>query len=62
MTGNGPYRAAVKLNTQMVPVNLVIAIQDVGFDYNMSPRDVADALMAGTETLWEKEVTFEVTN
>ena len=62
LTGKGSYRVTVKLNTQMVPVNLLIDIQDVGFDYNMSARDVADALVGGTETLWEREVTFEVTD
>jgi len=50
-----PYRANVKLITGMVPVNLVYAIQEAGFDYNMSPRDVADAVVAGHQVVWEKD-------
>ena len=34
--------------------------RDVGFDYNTSPRDVANALIAGTETLWEKELSLDI--
>lgn len=44
---NGPYRIAVQLKTAMVPVNLLNEILDVGFDYNMSPRDIADNLSKG---------------
>ncbi len=40
----------------MVPVNLIQEIQHVGFDYNMSPRAVADAIKAGHNTLWDKTV------
>ena len=47
LTGNGPYEATIRLRSQMVPVNLVIAIQDVGFDFGMSAREVADALIEG---------------
>ncbi|MFB3113067.1 MAG: multiheme c-type cytochrome, partial [Gemmatimonadales bacterium] len=36
LTGNAPYRATVRLVAGMVPVNLVHAIQEVGFDYGMS--------------------------
>ena len=31
----------------MVPVNLVNIIKDVGFDYNLSAREVADVLANG---------------
>ena len=60
LTGKGPYRATIFLKTQMVPVNLVVAIQDVGFDYGMSARAVADALVAGHDILWEREFTFSI--
>ncbi|MDJ0944875.1 MAG: multiheme c-type cytochrome [Kiloniellales bacterium] len=60
LTGKGPYRATVKLNAQMIPVNLIAAVERVGFDYNMSARELADAVVAGAETLWEKEIVFEV--
>ncbi len=60
LTGKGPYRATIKLNAQMIPVNLIAAVERVGFDYNMSARELADAVVAGAETLWEKEIVFEV--
>lgn len=57
LTGRGPYTIAVRLQAQMVPVNLIGAIQFVGFDYNMSPRQVADAVVAGTLTIAEASKT-----
>ncbi len=60
LTGKGPYKAEISLKAQMVPVNLVVAIQDVGFDFNMSPRAVGDAVVAGREVLWKKEMTFNI--
>lgn len=56
LTGDGPYKISVRLRAGMVPVNLVTEIQVVGFDYNMSPREVADAVREGHMTLWNKEV------
>ncbi len=55
LTGDGPYAISVKLKAQMVPVNLILAIQDIGFDYGMSPRQVADAIVDGTLTIAERE-------
>lgn len=60
LTGKGPYRAIVKLLQQPVPVNLLIAIQGVGFDYGLTPRQVGDAVIAGTQVLWERELTFDI--
>lgn len=40
----------------MVPINLIHEIQDVGFDYGMSPRQVAQAIVDGHLTLWERAV------
>ena len=62
LTGKGPYTATVRLNSQMVPVNLITAVQRVGFDYGMSAKDVADAVVEGADILWEKMVTFNVHN
>lgn len=59
LTGKGPYVATIRLKAAMVPVNLIHEIKDVGFDYFMSPRQVADAVLAGHLTLWEREVEFE---
>ena len=60
MTGKGPYKAVVQLKAAMVPVNLVNRIKDVGFDYGLSARDIAEELVKGHEVIWEKEVTFNV--
>jgi hypothetical protein len=60
LTGKGPYKANIKLKSQMAPVNLLIAVQDVGFDYGLTPRQAGDALIASAQTLWEKELTFKI--
>ena len=43
----GIYRVETNLKAAMVPVNLVLTIQEAGFDYNMSPKDVARRLVFG---------------
>ncbi|SMF72578.1 Cytochrome c554 and c-prime [Tistlia consotensis] len=60
LSGAGPYRISVRLVSQMVPVNLVAAIQGVGFDYGMSSKQVADRVVAGASTLWTREATVEI--
>ncbi|HSR51801.1 MAG TPA: multiheme c-type cytochrome [Acidobacteriota bacterium] len=52
----GPYKARIQIKAAMVPVNLIQEIQDVGFDYGMSPRDVAQAVVDGHLVLWDREV------
>jgi hypothetical protein len=59
LTGTRPYRINVKLIAAMVPVNLVIQIADVGFDYNLSPREVADRIKAGHLVLHERNATAD---
>ena len=59
LTGRGPYKATIRLNSQPIPINLLIAMQDVGFDYAMTPRMLADKLIKGTQTLWEKKLVFQ---
>ena len=56
LTGRGPYTAEVELVAGMVPVNLVYEIQGVGFDYGMSPREVADKVVEGHLVLWQREM------
>ena len=46
----------------MIPVNLVNEIRDVGFDYNLSAREIADGVVAGHEIIWEREFTIDVAN
>lgn len=62
LNGNGPYEATVQLKANMAPVNLIGAIQSVGFDYGLTPRQVGDTLRAGIEILWEKKVTFNTSS
>jgi hypothetical protein len=57
LTGRLPYRIEARLISQMVPVNLVGAIQDLGFDYGMSPREIADNVVAGAVTVVERNLT-----
>jgi hypothetical protein len=59
MTGPGAYHVSVRLMSQTVPVNLVIASQHVGFDYHMSPKTVADNIVAGAVAVAERK--FDIT-
>ncbi len=59
LTGNGPYRAIIKLISQPAPVNLLVAMQSVGFDYGITPRQAGQALVAGAQTLWVRKITFD---
>ena len=47
LTGTRPYRTDVRLISQMVPVNLVKKISSVGFDMNLSAREVANRVAFG---------------
>lgn len=58
--GKGPFDISVRLNAQMVPVNLIAAVERVGFDYNMSARQLADAVVAGSDTLWQRNLTVKL--
>ena len=60
LSGNGPYDVSVKLMGQMVPINLITTIQVVGFDYGLSPRQVADRVVAGREVIVERNFTINV--
>lgn len=60
LTGKGPYDVSVKLIAQMVPVNLIAAIQAAGFDYGMSPKAIADAIVAGADVVWERRLRIDV--
>ena len=44
---DGPYYIEVNLIAGMVPVNLIHKISSAGFDYGMSAKQVADAIVAG---------------
>jgi len=59
LTGRAPYRVHVSMISQMVPVNLMQEISGVGFDYAMSPREVAYRIANGARYLWDKEVVLD---
>jgi len=56
----GEYTITAQLKAGMVPVNLVIAVQEAGFDYNMSPKDVAESIVAGHQVLWQKQTSIQI--
>lgn len=58
LTGHGPYRARIQLIAGMVPVNLIHEIKDVGFDYFMSAREVAEKVVDGHLVLWEADLNI----
>lgn len=61
LKGKGPFKIRLRLNSAMVPVNLVAAIQDVGFDYDMSAKHLADKIVEGHQTLRSDTVTIYLT-
>jgi hypothetical protein len=58
LTGQAPYKVNLKFITQMVPVNLLGEIAEVGFDYGMSPKQVGDAVVDRSQTIWDKTVVL----
>jgi len=60
LTGNGPYTASVELVSGMIPINLLNDIQEVGFDYGMSAKQIGDAVVEGHQVLWQKEHVFDI--
>lgn len=55
----GPYTAKVRVISQMIPVNLLHDIQDVGFDYYMSPAAIAKALVDGAQVLYDRDIELK---
>jgi hypothetical protein len=60
LTGKGPYQANIQLKAAPVPVNLIAAVQGMGFDFNLSAREIADTVVSGHEILYEKNLTINV--
>lgn len=56
LTGPGPYKVNIRFLAAMVPMSLIRAIQVVGFDYDLSPREVADEVRNGHILLYDKSV------
>ncbi len=56
--GKFPLKVDVRFISQMIPVNLLAAIQGVGFDYRMSAKQIADRVVAGAHTVFAR--SFEI--
>jgi len=54
------YTVSVKLISQMVPINLIAAIQGAGFDYGMSPAQIARKIVAGSSVLWTRKSSVRI--
>ena len=54
------YTISIKLISQMVPVNLIAAIQGAGFDYGMSPAQIAREIVAGGSVLWTRRTRVQI--
>jgi hypothetical protein len=46
----------VELVMGMLAPALVYEVQGVGFDFNMSPRAVGNALLSGYQVLWQRDI------
>ena len=55
LSGARPYRVQVRFIAQMVPVNLVKTISPMGFDYQLSAKEVAKRVAYGHPTTPSKE-------
>jgi len=60
LTGRGPYHVNVRLIAGMIPVNLVKTIEFTGFDYGMSSKEVADAVVKGQVLVREAYAVFDL--
>ena len=59
LNGSPPYKAVIQLKAGMVPPNLIHERGFLGFDYGLSPRQVADRVVAGQQIVWERTLDFE---
>lgn len=50
LTGDRPYKVNLKFICQMVPTNLLTDIAFVGFDYDLTPREVGKRVVYGHRT------------
>ncbi|HIO65739.1 MAG TPA: hypothetical protein EYN40_03505 [Planctomycetes bacterium] len=60
LTGAGLYNIKFRFVSQAVPVNLVHNIMQGGIDYGMSPRELAEAIVAGAIVVDSKETVVEI--
>tara|TARA_R100000027_G_scaffold62209_2_gene54177 strand:+ start:8605 stop:10647 length:2043 start_codon:yes stop_codon:yes gene_type:complete len=61
LTGKGPYLVNLRFVSQMMPVHLVWEVSGVGFDYDLSAKEIGDRLVEGAMTLWEHNILLDTT-
>lgn len=49
------YTITISFIAQMIPSNLIDTIKDGGFDYGMSPAEIARAVVAGSLPVWTRK-------
>ena len=54
------YSISVRLISQMIPVNLIPAIQVGGFDYGMTPAQIAREVVAGASVVWSRKTRIRI--
>lgn len=57
LTGARPYRIDLRLISQSVPIHFVKSMSSVGFDYNLSPREVATRIVHGHQVTDSADVS-----
>jgi hypothetical protein len=60
LTGQGPYSCNIQLIAGMVPVNLIHEISSVGFDYQLSAKEIAERVVQGHTVLHSRSAVFRV--
>ena len=55
----GPYTAKIQLKGGMVPVNLIHEIGFLGFDYDLSEREIARRVVDGHQIIWERTIELQ---
>ncbi len=60
LRGGERYSISAQFISQMVPVNLIAAIQVAGFDYGMSPAQVAREVVRGSSVLYSRHLNVTI--
>ena len=60
LTGVAKYDLKLRFYAQMVPVNLIGSIAVGGFEYGLSPREIARRVVAGKHLLWEQSLSIDM--
>ncbi len=55
LTGEGPYTIEARFISQSLPVNLIHQTMHVGFDYNLTPRELAKKLVDGAVVIAQRK-------